>query len=456
MTKHEDSDALVFFGASGDLAFKQIFPALYQMVRKGGLNVPIIGVAKSGWTIDNLRGRARESLQQHGGAVDEAAFTRLVERMQYIDGDYRDIATFRQLRALLKDAKRPLHYLAIPPSLFREVAEALHQAGCAEGARVVIEKPFGRNLASAQSLNQLLLRYFPEPAIFRIDHFLGKEAVENLLFFRFANTFLEPVWNRNYVHSVQIIMAETFGVQGRGRLYDELGAIRDVVQNHLLEVVAFLAMEPPVRTEAEPLRNEQVKVFEAIPPIEPRGVVRGQYKGYRNESGVGAASKMETFVAIRLEVDSWRWTGVPFLVCAGKCMPVTATEVIVKLKKSPLWKLPVGSNYFRFRLGPDFSLSLGAQVKRPGAPMEPAPVELSAMKLNETGELASYERLLTDAMHGDPMLFVRQDAVEAAWRIVEPILGGSTPLYEYEPGSWGPAEAARLAEHAAGWHRPAP
>lgn len=453
MTRHEDSDALVFFGASGDLAFKQIFPALYQMVQKGGLNVPIIGVAKSGWTIDDLRRRARESLDWHGTAISEPAFTRLTERMQYIDGDYREIATFERLRTVLKDAKHPLHYLAIPPSLFREVAEALHHAGCAQGARVVLEKPFGRNLASAQSLNQLLLRYFPESSIFRIDHFLGKEAVENLLFFRFANTFLEPVWNRNYVHSVQIIMAESFGVQGRGRLYDELGAIRDVVQNHLLELVAFLAMEPPSRTEAEPLRNEQVKVFEAIPPIEPRCVVRGQYKGYRQEDGVDPASKMETFAAIRLEVDSWRWTGVPFLVLAGKSMPVTATEVIVKLKRSPLWKLPAGSNYFRFRLGPDFSLSLGAQVKRPGALMEPAPVELSAMKLDSTAGMASYERLLTDAMRGDPMLFVRQDAVEAAWRIVEPILA-CDPLYEYEPGSWGPAEAARLAEHAGGWRRP--
>ena len=442
----EHSDALVFFGASGDLAHKQIFPALQSMIRQGHLTVPIIGVAKSGWNLEQLKERARDSVQNHGG-LDADAFAKLSGLLQYIDGDYRDEATYHRLRRVLGDAQRPLHYLAIPPSMFATVAGRLANSGCANNARVVVEKPFGRDLASAESLNRTLHQFFPETAIYRIDHFLGKEPVQNLVYFRFANTFLEPIWNRNYVANVQITLAEKFGVNTRGRLYEELGAIRDVVQNHMLQVLVLLAMDAPVRRDAETMRDEKVRLFKAIRPLTPSDIVRGQYRGYRTTAGVAPDSQVETFVALRLHINTWRWGGVPFFIRAGKQLPVTATDVMVEFRRPPqivFDDIAAGrSNYVRFRLSPDVFISIGSRVKTPGEEMVGQSTSLISHR-HPAREMMPYERLLGDAMRGDPSLFAREDSVEEAWRVVNPVLARATPLFEYEPNTWGPSEANRI------------
>ena len=452
------SDALVFFGATGDLAHKKIFPALQALIQRGELDLPIIGVARAGWSLERLRERAHDSLQ-HNGGVDAAAFARLSAQLQYVDGDYQDPATYQRLKQALGSARRPLHYLAVPPSMFGAVVQGLQQAGCSHGARIVVEKPFGHDLASAQALNRTLHQVFEEAAVFRIDHYLGKEAVQNLLYFRFANTFLEPVWNRSYVDSVQITMAENFGVQGRGSFYEEAGAIRDVVQNHLLQVIALLAMDAPIGHDPLSMRSEKLRLFRAMRPLDPAEVVRGQFRGYREEKGVAPDSRVETFAALHLHIDTWRWAGVPFYIRAGKCLPITATEVRVNLKRPPLAVFdpvaPPEANYFRFRLSPEVVISTGARVKQPGEAMRGEAVELVARHQPQHEELP-YERLLGDAMQGDSALFTSDDCIEAAWAVVDPVLDDAEPVSEYAPGTWGPDAAARIVNGDQGWHDPKP
>ena len=451
-----ESDAFVFFGATGDLAYKKIFPALYAMARRGELHIPIIGMARAGWTLDKLEQRARESIQQ-GGDFDAACFAKLAALLRYVDGDYTASATFAELKRALGSATRPIHYLAIPPSMFASVVQGLEKSGCAKHARVIVEKPFGRDLATAQALDRTLHEVFPEPAIFRIDHYLGKEAVQNLLYFRFANTFLEPIWNRHYVKDVQITMAEQFGVQGRGAFYEEVGAIRDVVQNHLLQVIALLAMDPPTGHEPEAMQAEKLRLFRAMRPLDPKEVVRGQFKGYRDEPGVAKDSQIETFAALCLHIDTWRWADVPFYIRAGKCLALSATEVTVTLKRPPLSIFDptevMPRNYFRLRLSPEVVISEGALVKRNGEQMHGYPVELVARHHSET-EKSPYERLLGDAIRGDTTLFTLDECVEAAWRVVDPVLTAGVPVLEYEPGTWGPAAAAQVVNDGDTWHDP--